>query len=112
MDFKKMEYQRPNYESFKEESAKLYEELKKATTKNEYLTVFQKINDSWNEVVAMYELAYIRYTMDTNDSFYKEEQAYFDEMIPEFDAIHHQFYEIVVDCPWKEELKGYSTTIF
>ncbi len=105
MDFEKMEYQRPDFEVFKERAMKDYQALKEAQSKKDFLVLFKKINSDWNETVAMYQLANIRYTINTKDPFYKQEQDYFDEMIPEYDAIHQQFYEIVVDCPWKEELK-------
>ena len=105
MKFSAFLYERPDFEQFKTKAEELYEQLDKVTTKDDFLSVFKAVNDQWNEVLAMYQLAYIRYTMNTKDPFYKEEQAYFDEMVPEFDAVHHRFYQKIIDCPWKKELE-------
>ena len=104
MKFSAFLYERPDFEQFKTKAEELYEQLDKVTTKDDFLSDFKAVNDQWNEVLAMYQLAYIRYTMNTKDPFYKEEQAYFDEMVPEFDAVHHRFYQKIIDCPWKKEL--------
>lgn len=105
MKFSEMQYQRPDYEVEKKKLEDCYEQLLHATDAQTFYEVFCTIQKHWNQILGMYQLAAIRYTLNTKDSFYQEEQSYWDEMMPEYDNVQQKLYKILLNCPWKEELK-------
>jgi M3 family oligoendopeptidase len=53
----------------------------------------------------MYNLCYIRHTQDTRDTFYEQENAYFDENLPSFEALTNRLSKALLSSPFKEPLK-------
>ncbi|MDX1939688.1 MAG: M3 family oligoendopeptidase, partial [Saprospiraceae bacterium] len=55
---------------------------------------------------SMYNICYIRHTIDTKDQFYEEENNYFDQMMPNYQALVSQFYEKLLQSPFRQELEN------
>lgn len=54
----------------------------------------------------MYNLCYIRHTQDTRDTFYEQENAYFDDKLPSFEALNHSLAKALLASPFKKDLKN------
>ena len=49
----------------------------------------------------MFNLCYIRHSVDTNDEFYKAEQDYMDEIQPEIEGLVTKYYQALVDSKFR-----------
>ena len=52
-----------------------------------------EINKLRNDLGTMFNLCYIRHSIDTNDEFYKDEQDYMDEIQPEVEGLVTKYYQ-------------------
>ena len=103
--FTDFNYNRPNLSKIKGEFTVLlkhFDSAKSADTQNE---IIGKINAIRNNFETMWNLAHVRHTIDTKDSIYESENAFFDDATPEFQALVHKFYQSVVQSTFKAELK-------
>ena len=53
----------------------------------------------------MFNLCYIRHSIDTNDEFYKDEQDYIDEVQPEMEGLVTKYYQVLVNSKFRNELE-------
>ncbi len=102
MKLEDMQYQRPNYEEEKRKMEELCRALKQAPDKETFLDLFQKINDIRSNINTMEQLNYVYYSINTNDSFAKEEKEYWDTYSPLYQALDRQFFDCVLSSPWKD----------
>ena len=84
MKFKDMPYERINFEQAKQELEALMEEMKKAKSGEEQFEVHKKFYKLNDRVQTQVTICSIRHTMDTTDSFYEEEQNYYDTQVPAY----------------------------
>ena len=63
------------------------------------------LNDVRERFWSMYNLCYIRHTANTADPFYEAENAYFDQNLPDFDALNNRFYKALLQSRFREELE-------
>ena len=52
-----------------------------------------EINKIRSNIDTMLNICYIRHSIDTNDEFYKKEQDYMDEIMPEVDGMVTEYYK-------------------
>lgn len=104
MKFTEFEYKRPKYEDIKVKFLELivnmtdcsYESLK---------THIAEINALRNHIQSMNTLVSIRYSINTEDAFYKEEKTYWDDISPEYEALDSKFYKILVESEHRKSLE-------
>ena len=96
MKFSEMPYQRVVYEAIEKRYFELIEECRRAKDKKELKIVFQKKHELDDDLTDM-SLCYVRHDMDVNDSFYAEEQAYYDEISPKLTELDNQFQNVLLD---------------
>lgn len=73
----------------------------------------EEINQLRNDLGTMFNLCYIRHSIDTNDEFYKEEQDYMDEMQPEIEGLVTKYYQALVESKFRPELETkWGTQLF
>jgi M3 family oligoendopeptidase len=58
-----------------------------------------------DEFSTMANLCHVRHTSNTADAFYEQEKNYFDEHLPSFDALNSQFFQILLDSPFRGALE-------
>lgn len=105
MKFHDFEYVRPEMEPFSEKFNQLLEQFRTASSAEEQLKLFDPINVMRNEFFSMLNICYIRHTVNIKDTFYEEEQNFFDQQTPNFEALNNQFYQLLVDSPYRPELE-------
>lgn len=105
MKFKDFVYERPQYDRFKAEVENQVEALKASQTAEEQIDLAKVVHKLMNEVDTQYNIAYVRYTINTKDAFYEEESAYWDEHLPLYEEVMTGFKEVLVNSPFRSELE-------
>ncbi|GAA0784479.1 M3 family oligoendopeptidase [Hathewaya limosa] len=105
MKFNDMPYERPNMDNYKVQFNDLLNKLKNVSNAEEATKQMEEINKLRNDFESMCALVTIRHTIDTTDKFYEDEQAYFDENYPVYEGLVTEYYKVIVNSRFKEELK-------
>jgi M3 family oligoendopeptidase len=103
--FEKYTYTRPNLEEVTEKFNLALENLINAPSAANQNEVMKEINQLRNDLGTMFNLCYIRHSIDTNDEFYKNEQDYMDEIQPEVEGLVTKYYRVLVDSKFRPELE-------
>ena len=105
MKFSEFTYERPDINELKsafEEAVHIFREASSADEQNKAM---KKVVSLRNSFESMARLAKIRHTIDTEDVFYKDEQAFMDENLPVYQGMVTAFHEALVASPYKAELE-------
>jgi len=104
--FSEYEYVRPDFEETKKFIRSAVENMKKAESKEEALSVFKKVNEENMHLRTMATVAEIRNTIDTKDAFYEAEMQCFYENMPLVDIEMQEFQKAVLSSDYLEDLKA------
>jgi M3 family oligoendopeptidase len=111
--FSEMVYERVDLPTFQTEMKAQIAAFKAAKTADEALAVFKKVNDLNTHVKTMHELANTHKTLDTRDEYYKAEDDYWNETMPQFKEFSHEFNVALVNSPFREEMEArFGTQMF
>lgn len=105
MSFENYTYVRPNLEEVSAQFDTLLKRFNSASSVEEQSGVMHEINAVRNDLGTMFNLCYIRHSIDTNDEFYKQEQDYMDEIQPEIEGLATKYYQALVESPFRPELE-------
>lgn len=105
MKFKDYKYERPNYEEIKKSFLELVYKIKNASTYDEQKLHINQLNNIRKHIETMSTLASIRNSINTADEFYDEEQNYWDEQGPLYTELNSDFYKVIVNSKFKDEIK-------
>lgn len=105
MKFKDYKYERPNYEEIKKSFLELFDKIKNASTYDEQKLHINQLNNIRKHIETMSTLASIRNSINTADEFYDEEQNYWDEQGPLYTELNSDFYKVIVNSKFKDEIK-------
>ncbi|MFC7784601.1 MULTISPECIES: M3 family oligoendopeptidase [unclassified Rossellomorea] len=105
MKFEQFTYERPNLEEIKPVFQQLLGKFKAAPNVQEQMDAMKKLNEIRLSIDTMQNICYIRHSIDTNDEFYKEEQDYIDDMMPEVHGMVTEYYRELVNSPYRKELE-------
>lgn len=113
MKFSDYTYLRPNYETYKVDFLKTLQLLTDATELTEAVAAVNHLNELRATIETAYNLASIRYSVDTNDAFYEKEDTFWNEYQPLFQELDFQFYQSLLNSPLLDELKAsFPSTLF
>lgn len=105
MSFENYTYVRPDLTDLTSKFDIAIEDFKKAGSVDEQNKAMNKINLLRNDLGTMFNLCYIRHSIDTNDEFYKTEQDYMDEIQPEVEGLVTKYYQALVASKFRNELE-------
>lgn len=105
MKFREMAYQRPDLKEFEKEFTKVLEQFSTAESFDAQNKAMQEIVRLRGSFESMQQLASIRHTIDTTDTFYEEEQNYFDEASPVYQGMISKYYEALGVSKFKKQLE-------
>ncbi|MED1865105.1 M3 family oligoendopeptidase [Fictibacillus nanhaiensis] len=105
MKFSEFTYERPDVTSLKTEFEEAVQVFKDASSADEQNEAMKKVVALRNSFESKARLAKIRHTINTEDVFYKEEQAFMDENLPVYQGMVTAFHEALVQSPFKDELE-------
>ncbi|HDX9579879.1 TPA: M3 family oligoendopeptidase [Bacillus pseudomycoides] len=107
MSFENYEYKRPNMDEVKDRFNETLQLFKNAKTLEEQKEIIVQVNAIRNDFSTMYNICYIRHSVDTTDGFYKEEQDFFDEYSPIVKGYVTKYYEELTQSPFRKQLEEY-----
>ncbi|MEL3974128.1 M3 family oligoendopeptidase [Rossellomorea oryzaecorticis] len=105
MKFEEFTYERPNITELKTEFKNALTDFKQAATADEQVAAMKDINNIRLHFDTMQNICYIRHSIDTNDEFYKEEQDYIDDVMPEFQGLVTDYYKELLNSSFRTELE-------
>jgi len=105
MKFSEIEYKRPNVSVISEKFEHLVNLFQKAESFDEQDALIRNINDLRMEFQTLGTIASIKYSIDTNDKEFEEEQNFYDANSPVFDGLVHKYYTAIVNSKFRPELE-------
>lgn len=106
-------YQRPDFTAYHASFSTQLENFNQATNYDAAKKALKQLNHLRKDVTTMAKVAYIRHSIDTRDTFYLEENAYWDQNQPHFDQLHGEFFAGLLASPFLSELKkDFPVTLF
>lgn len=103
--FKDFKYIRPDIESIKKDLNLLFNEFDKADSAEIQCEILKKINIIRSNFDTMSRIASIRYTINTQDSFYSGEHDYYDEIGPVYSSLINKLYRSLTGSEFRKELE-------
>src|SRR5579863_7427816 len=104
MKFETIPYQRPDIKVLSQQMHALIEEFGKADAKRQ-IELVNEINKLRNHFETMFSFASIRYSQDTSNKNYQEEQDFFDANEPVYTGLVTEFYKALVHSKHLKELQ-------
>ena len=105
MKFSEYKYERPDYEAIKEEVKSLIHTLEGAKSAEEQIDVIYKVNQILELIDTMVALSYIRRSLNTKDAFYNDENDYWDEQDPVYEALFNGYYKVLSKSAFRVEIE-------
>lgn len=112
MKFKDYEYIRPDTEEVRAVYEEMLPVIKNACSAGEQIEAADKLMKLRRKLYSLREIVKIRYAMNTADEFYKGEDAFWAQWGPSWSALDKEFYKVLKDSSFMEELKEKYTTQF
>ncbi len=105
MKFSDFTYKRPNIEEIQSRFGQLLHNFNAANNVAEQSDCMKQINQLRSEFDTMLNIASIRYSIDTTNKEFEEEQNFFDTYTPVFASLQNDFYRALIKSPFKSELQ-------
>lgn len=106
MKFSEYVYQRPDYAAYKQEAEATIRSLADAADADEAIAAVVKMTNLIAEQDKMAQLSQVRHTINTKDTFYEKEDDYWNEYGPLFSEIYNNYYQVLLESPYREQLEG------
>ncbi|THH37674.1 M3 family oligoendopeptidase [Neolewinella litorea] len=103
--FPEFEYKRPDLDQLENAFQAVLVELRDAETVNDAIAAVEQIDSIRASVATAYNIGYIRYSINTRDSFYREEKDWFDTNLPRTEQWRVDYYRALLDNPHREALQ-------
>lgn len=107
MKFSEMTYSRIDMPEFESSFNKILDEFINAEAADVQLKAINKINDLRTEFDSNKVLAFINYSIDTNNKKFEDEQEYFDNNTPLYQNLVSKYYEALVSSKFRTALENY-----
>lgn len=105
MKFKDYEYFQPKFEEDKKLLLSLIENIKTSITLTKTLENIHAFNVTRGNIQTLFAIANIRYTSDTSNSYYREENRFWNEHLPLYESIFFEFELSILNSPFKDKIK-------
>lgn len=105
MKFSEIKYKRPDIDSLREKFNQLIEIFDSADSFEVQDAIMKDINNLRLEFQTYSTLAGIKYSIDTNNKEYEEEQNFYDEVIPDYEGIITKYYQSIIKSKFRKELR-------
>lgn len=113
MGFSEYLYIRPDINELEEKIDSLLEEFNQSKNANEQIEVVKKINILRNNFETMKTIVEIRYSLNTEDKYYNDENTYMDEISPIYEKIVDKYYKILLSSKFRNQLlEAFGSQIF
>lgn len=103
MKFSEFPYYKPDITEVSTYLKKLFHDFVNSKSFEEQHKVFLTFNDSINDFFTMYDIAAVRFSTDTTNKQYEEDNDYFDNIGPSVRVLEHEFYVLLNESPFLEK---------
>ena len=103
--FSELLYERPDFKTEKEAVKKYASDIMNAQSPEELAEIFQREDQRSRHMWTMYDLAYIRNTIDTTDSFYEGEMNAFYEEMGELSLLYQKAESSILQSPFRKGIE-------
>lgn len=104
MKFKEMPYTRPDLKQVTDQMTEMTKALAEASSYEEARAVFLKWDEEERHLDTMQELATIRHTIDTRDSFYDAEDTWWNNASPQIQEYAQKWLDELLKSPYRQQL--------
>ena len=104
MKFSEMPYQRPDKEAVKRDMQAITERFRNAATAEEARDAFCAMDNLKRHISTQENLAGIRHSIDTRDTFYDAEKTFWNEVTPELQEYTDAYTGALLESPFRKEL--------
>lgn len=105
MKFSEMPYTRVDIPAVMEQGKQLIDQASHAGSGEEQFEIHQNFNQLLNHVNTLCIIAGIRRDGDVTNEFYEKEKEYYDEKIPEFEAVVNEYRKVLFQSPYLDFVK-------
>lgn len=113
MTFNQYQYERVPLTPIDPEISNIPDRLLKAESKEEFLELLNQADAFKRKLATMYNICYIRHTINTQDEFYSAENDYYDQNMPAAEQFSTRLSQAVMDSRFQElALKELGETYF
>ncbi len=105
MKFEEYKYVRPNMEQITREFHHWLNHFHHAENVEDQHQAIAELNKVSSMFDTMYNLCYIRHTIDTEDEFYKAENDFMDEVLPVMEGLNADFNKAIVQSNFRSQLE-------
>ena len=106
LKFRDMPYERPDADQVKAQLAELTARLAAAASYDEAKAVFLEKETLEKHIDTLANLAYIRHSIDTRDTFYDAEQEYWDNVLPELQESLQAWTLAMLQSPYRPDFEA------
>jgi len=103
--FEEFVYERPVMESFSADFKRLLHDFEHAESYEKQSELIAAIDEKKSEFTSMYNICHIRHTVNTKDSFYEAEQGFYDQNMPNYEALNTEYYKLLIASNFRKELE-------
>ena len=105
MTFDQFTYTRPDMAVLSAHFAKYLTQFQEASTPAAQSRSLSRINALRESFSTMYNLCIIRHTANTADPYYAKENEYFDQTLPDYEALNNQLFQALLASPFRDALE-------
>lgn len=105
MKFREMPYERPDLEAAKKEIGQLTAKLRGAADYAQARAAFMEKEELEKHLQTAATLASVRHTIDTRDSFYEEEDTFWNNAQPELEEYSQAFLAALLESPFRGQFE-------
>lgn len=104
MDFEDIKYERIDYNESKEKIEELTKLMDKSNSFKKFEKYMNEVNKIRKHILTMNTVSSIRFSINTKDKFYKNENSYWDETSPLFSDLDMLFYRSILNSNFEKEI--------
>ena len=105
MKFSQMEYRRIDLAAYRQDFEQMLADFRSAADATQQLAAVKTYFTLRDRFATMYNLTYIRHTVNTRDAFYSAENDYYDAEMPKFEELDNRFRREMTASRFRPELE-------
>ena len=106
MKFSQMPYERINLEAVQARAVQLFVDFENADSFPAHYGVFEEILALRSHLNTMATLCKVRHSINTLDAFYEKENDFWDETMPQLQALNNQLYEVLLTTKFQPDYEA------
>jgi M3 family oligoendopeptidase len=103
--FESFQYTRPDISAVTASFNRYLEAFEQSSSLETQQRCLEQLNEVRDAFGSMYNLCLVRHTSHTEDPFYEAENQYFDETLPDYEALNNRFYQALLQSPFRVALE-------